>query len=75
VGAASHSDHGFFTGAILKSLNNPATDTNGDGVIELSELIRAVTLRVGEASSGKQTPWVARSDMFGDFPVASTPGR
>jgi uncharacterized caspase-like protein/WD40 repeat protein len=73
VGAASHSDHGFFTGAILKSLNNPATDTNGDGVIELSELIRAVTLRVGEASSGKQTPWVARSDMFGDFPVAATP--
>jgi hypothetical protein len=29
-----------------------------------------VTARVSSASGGKQTPWVARRDLFGDFAIS-----
>jgi hypothetical protein len=65
--------HGFFTGALLRSLRDRATDTDGDGAIQLGELIDAVTTRVTLVSGGAQTPWVAHRDLFGDFKVADAP--
>ncbi len=62
-------DHGFFTGALLASLHDPASDRNGDGVLELSEWVHATSERVSLATEGQQTPWVARQEMFGDFAV------
>jgi WD40 repeat protein len=62
--------HGFFTGAILRTLETASSDVDGDGSIELSELITQVTLRVSKSSNGAQTPWVARRELFGDFVIA-----
>lgn len=59
--------NGFFTGAVIESLGARRTDRNGDGAIQLSELIEEVTERVSTATGGLQTPWVARRAMFGDF--------
>jgi uncharacterized caspase-like protein/WD40 repeat protein len=67
VGADGAVAHGFFTGAVLQSLHDPAADLDGDGVLELSELIDAVTIRVTEATRGRQSPWVARREVLGDF--------
>lgn len=67
--------HGFFTGALLTALRDPATDRDGSGSIELSEIVDEVTRRVSRASGGAQTPWVARRDMFGDFALVERPGR
>ncbi len=65
--------HGFFAGGLLASLAARDTDGDGDGVIELSELVDDVSARVSLASDGKQTPWVARREMFGDFALARPP--
>jgi hypothetical protein len=65
--------HGFFTGALLSSLDDPASDHDGDGAIELSEIVDEVERRVGEATDGQQTPWVARRELFGDFALAPAP--
>jgi WD40 repeat protein len=70
VTRASNEAHGFFTGAFLNSLVAPATDRNGDGVVQVSELIDDVIARVSIASDGKQTPWIARRELFGDFAIA-----
>jgi hypothetical protein len=66
-------EHGFFTGAFLDALDSAESDRNGDGAIQLGEIIDEVTRRVGEATSMKQTPWVARREIFGDFALAPTP--
>ncbi len=66
-------NHGLFTAAILASLGSRQTDRDGDGAIELGELIDEVTWRVSRDTHGAQTPWVARREMFGDFAVASPP--
>jgi WD40 repeat protein len=66
--------HGVFSAAVLASLFSPNTDADGDGVIELSELLDDVTYRVTRASGGEQTPWVARRELFGDFGIAAAPG-
>jgi uncharacterized caspase-like protein len=67
-------DHGFFTGALLASLDSTDTDADRDGNIEASELVDAVIARVELVTSGKQTPWVARRELFGDFGLASARG-
>lgn len=67
---AANERHGFFTGALLNALDAPATDRNDDGALQLSEIVDEVTARVGVASAGRQTPWVARRELFGDFTVA-----
>ena len=59
--------HGLFTGALLQALASQDTDRDGDGVIEASELVDAVSARVAIASNGMQTPWIARRELFGDF--------
>jgi hypothetical protein len=67
--------HGFFTGALLEALHDPATDRNRNGEIEAGELIEQVIERVSQASSGLQTPWVVRRDLFGDFGLGRLPKR
>ena len=62
--------HGLFTSALLDALSGGAPDRDGSGAVEAGELIDFVTERVRGASNGMQTPWVARREMFGDFPVA-----
>jgi hypothetical protein len=69
----SGSPHGFFTGAFLAAMADPASDHNGDGAIQLSEMIDEVERRVATASGSAQTPWVARRDLFGDFKLADAP--
>src|SRR5262249_7606747 len=59
------------TGAVLRSLESASTDRDGNGTIELSELVEDVTARVTRVSRGRQTPWVARRELFGDFGVAA----
>jgi|GEM_PF-5461508 len=65
--------HGFFTGAILTALRDPEADRNGDGNLQLSELVDEASLRVARVTGGLQTPWVARRDIIGDFTVVRVP--
>jgi hypothetical protein len=69
-GIVQADSHGFFTGALLATLADPASDHDRDGEVESSELIDEVTRRVTDATRGMQTPWVARREMVGDFAVA-----
>lgn len=62
--------HGLFTSALLDGLAGAAPDRDQSGAIESGELIDFVSERVRAASNDKQTPWVVRREMFGDFPVA-----
>jgi uncharacterized caspase-like protein len=62
--------HGFFTQALLDALASAGTDRDGDGLIEMSEAIDAVTMGVARLSEGRQAPWVARRELFGDFAIA-----
>jgi WD40 repeat protein len=61
--------HGFFTRALLETLHDPRADRDHDGLVEVSELLDAVTVRVNGFTHGRQTPWVARREAFGDFVV------
>ena len=67
--------HGLFTAALLKSLGDQETDRDGDGAIQLSELIDEVSWRVARSSKGAQTPWVARRELFGDFAIGDAAKR
>jgi hypothetical protein len=69
-GRVQADSHGFFTGALLATLADPASDHDRDGEVEVSELVDEVTRRVSEATRGLQTPWVARRELVGDFAVA-----
>ena len=62
--------HGLFTSALLEALDGEAPDRDRSGAIEVNELVDYVTERVRTASNGKQTPWVARREMFGEYMVA-----
>lgn len=70
VARAPDGPHGYFTGAVLSALDDPRVDKNGDGLVQLSEMIEAVTARVSDATANRQTPWVARRELFGDFALA-----
>lgn len=59
--------HGLFTSALLEALAGDAPDRDRSGATEVGELVDYVTERVRTASNGKQTPWVARREMFGEF--------
>jgi WD40 repeat protein/uncharacterized caspase-like protein len=61
--------HGLFTSALLEALAGDAPDRDRSGATEVGELVDYVTERVRAASNGKQTPWVARREMFGEFIV------
>jgi hypothetical protein len=66
-------NHGLFTSAMLEALAGQVPDRDGSGAVELSELIDYVRERVRQASDGRQTPWVARRELFGDFTVMASP--
>jgi uncharacterized caspase-like protein len=70
VAAPSATGHGLFTAALLEALDGKAPDRDGSGGIELGELVDYVTERVRAESNGKQTPWVVRRELFGDFVIA-----
>lgn len=60
---------GVFTDAILDVLarDRSSHDRNENGAIEVSELYSGVKRRVMQATEGRQTPWLARNQMVGDF--------
>ena len=60
---------GIFTSALLDVIqgNRDAYDRNHDGAIEISELYRGVKGEVAGRTDGRQTPWIARNQMVGDF--------
>jgi hypothetical protein len=64
-------DGGVFTTAIVKAIgaSSGATDTNGNGAIELAELYRQIKRDVVRATRYKQTPWIARNNMVGETPL------
>lgn len=62
--------HGLFTSAVLEALAGAAPDRDRSKAIEVGEFIDYVTERVRALSVGRQTPWVARREMLGDFVVA-----
>jgi uncharacterized caspase-like protein len=59
---------GLFTDAVAHVISGDRArfDSNGNGVIELSELYAGVKSLVMSASHGTQTPWLARQDFIGD---------
>lgn len=60
---------GFFTAAVSNVIAGDRTDydLNQNGVIEVSELYRGVKRLVTKQTAGRQTPWLARNQMVGDF--------
>ena len=72
-GTYSADENGFFTGAILKSLQSLESDADGDGSVSIDEMKRWVTGAVSERSGGLQNPTVDRDNLsvrFG-FPLES----
>jgi uncharacterized caspase-like protein len=62
---------GAFTHALVEVLqrNWRSADLNGNGVIEVSELYRALRSIVVQETQANQTPWLARQDLIGDFAI------
>jgi uncharacterized caspase-like protein len=60
---------GVFTSALVEVIaaNRGRFDANGNGAIEISELYRGVKAAVKANTEGRQTPWIARNQMVGDF--------
>jgi uncharacterized caspase-like protein len=60
---------GLFTNAVadVVARRRDVHDLDGNGVIEVSELYAGVKRLVIEQSRGRQTPWLARNQMVGDF--------
>lgn len=66
--------HGFFSAAVIDVLRQ-VTDHDGDGMLQLSELVYEVTRRVAARTAGQQTPWLARRESFGDYGLAGATRR
>lgn len=63
---------GFFTAAlagIVAARGDPAIDRDGSGAVELDELYLALKREVSRDTDGRQTPWIARSQMVGKAPL------
>jgi uncharacterized caspase-like protein len=60
---------GRFSVAFARILTSEraAFDGNGDGAISVSELYRGLKSIVQRESLGRQTPWLSRNEMLGDF--------
>lgn len=60
---------GLFTHAITQALwhNRSKYDQDGNGVIDVSELYRAAKEIVTKESKGRQSPWLVRRDLVGNF--------
>ncbi|MEX0345975.1 MAG: caspase domain-containing protein [Rhizobiaceae bacterium] len=63
---------GYFTTAlasIVERRNDPSVDRDGSGTLDLDELYLALKRNVVEATDGRQTPWIARSQVVGKTPL------
>lgn len=62
---------GRFSVAIADALaaGRARTDTDGNGAVSLLELYRALKASVAGGSEGRQIPWIARNQIYGDFDV------
>ena len=61
---------GVFTRAIVETLRGrSAADPNNNGLIDVDELYVGVKRNVVAATGGQQTPWLARGDLLGSFPL------
>lgn len=62
---------GRFSVAIDDTLSagRAAADSDGNGAVSLLELYRAVKGSVARGSAGRQIPWIARNQIYGDFDV------
>ncbi|MEX3954169.1 caspase domain-containing protein [Paraburkholderia sp. EG287B] len=62
---------GVFAGTMSRLIdqNFKRVDTNGNGVIELDELYRALKIQVLSETNGTQTPWIARNGLVGPVPI------
>ncbi|MEC9342982.1 MAG: caspase family protein [Pseudomonadota bacterium] len=60
---------GVFTTALTRVIAGERAqhDLNGNGMIEVSELYVGVKRQVVEQTQSRQTPWLARNQMIGDF--------
>lgn len=65
--------NGRFTAALLAATGDPKTDTNGNGMLDLSEIVAAVNRRVLDISKGAQEPNVVWREVLGDFALFATP--
>lgn len=64
--------HGLFSWALLRGLGSLEADSNQDGLVSTSELIRFVTDEVARTSGGRQRP--VPSGDFPDVPLGWAPG-
>lgn len=62
---------GVFTQALAKLITQgrDEQDLNQNGVLEVSEIFRGLKDVVTRETNGRQTPWLVRQDMVGDFAV------
>lgn len=62
---------GRFSVAIDDTLSagRAAADSDGNGAVSLLELYRAVKGSVARGSAGRQIPWIARNQIYGDFDI------
>ena len=62
---------GVFTQTLAKLLGKDrrATDANGDGVLQTSEIYRNLRQSVDAATGARQTPWLVRRNIVGDAPL------
>jgi hypothetical protein len=60
---------GLFSTAFDRILttDRAASDLDGNGAISISELYRGLKSSVVRASAGRQTPWLSRNRIVGDF--------
>jgi uncharacterized caspase-like protein len=60
---------GVFTQNLARIITRQrsSSDTNNNGVIEISELYQSLKNSVTSATDGRQTPWLVRQEMVGDF--------
>jgi hypothetical protein len=70
---SSEQKNGLFTYAVLEALDgNGDTDSNKDGLVQMSEITQYVKKRVSDLSNKKQTPNIRRINVEGDFVVTKT---
>lgn len=62
---------GVFTQVLAKLITQgrDEQDLNRNGVLEVSEIFRGLKDVVTRVTNGRQTPWLVRQDMVGDFAV------
>ena len=68
---SAETDGGLFTDALVAVLSTQRTefDRNLNGRIEASELYLGVKSKVVAQSEGKQTPWLMKVRLVGDYVV------